>query len=77
MRGDCKGYVKSKQNCQTFLCPSFLLANLHPLKKHDGGITCCSRTSRTSKADKQNSLPKCAGEILDVGEEKLCFVLSA
>lgn len=76
-RGYCKGYVKSKQSCQAFLCPSFLLANLHPLKKHDGGIIFCSRTSRMSKADKQNSLPKCAGEILDVREEKRWFMLSA
>lgn len=30
-----------------------------------------------SKADQQNSLPKCAGEILDVREEKRWFMLSA
>lgn len=30
-----------------------------------------------SKADQQNSLPKCAGETLGVREEKLWFMLSA
>lgn len=31
--GHCKGYIKSKQNCQAFLSPTFVLANLHPLMK--------------------------------------------
>lgn len=44
---------------------------------HDRGIIFCRRTSRTSKAEEQNSLPEVAGEILDVREEKLCFMLSA
>lgn len=57
--GHRKSYVKSKQNCQAFLSPTFVLANLHPLKTHEGGICIFhSRTSHTSGADTKNSLPK-------------------
>lgn len=56
--GHCKGYVKSKQDCQVFLSPTFVLANLHPLKNmREVSLSTAEHHVRASGAN-TNRLPK-------------------